>query len=388
MTKNNEIKDIHTHVISKLLILKKYLNEKQFKYSREDNLLNLISYLKEHLIDLSIDNIIKEVENGDEEYIQRIEFKIEGFSNNLRKLYLEKDYAKESDAILFDSLEDIYINYRKLDSFYQKKISEIIRADSEFYLKRKINKLELELDRVTGQIINLEESESFKLEFYKDNTEFLRKEISTFENAYRKKIQLNINLEIEKSEKENFKKRINNVISTLGKKTKKLESYERYIQKHIFTFQIISGIFFLLALFSLTYQMYYIYYNFGYTLSLRLNFTNYLMLSISIIFPTIVGFIFLRQSNLKQKEIYNITKRFILMEEINKSLNALVDISNPKELNNKTEKIIERLIDNTIHFVSNGDDEKSNQDVINLTDINSKFDSVIDTVEKKKTLLN
>jgi hypothetical protein len=117
-----------------------------------------------------------------------------------------------------------------------------------------------------------------------------------------------------------------------------------------------------------------------------ITFIFYLFAVFPIVFPTILGFLFIRQANIKSYELNTINSKFITIHEVNQSLSALLEVNKGKSIGNKTEQIINKLIDNTLNFNKNS--KIHSFDNINFENMNSQLDSGIDTVEKKKSLLN
>jgi hypothetical protein len=114
----------------------------------------------------------------------------------------------------------------------------------------------------------------------------------------------------------------------------------------------------------------------------------YLLSVFPIILPTAIGFLFIRQVNINTAEIEKINKRFILIHEVNQSLQALVEVNRGKEMDGKTERIINKLIDNILDYASGNEKNKSESKDLDILALNDKVDRIIDTLDKKKTLFN
>ncbi|MCT7513689.1 hypothetical protein [Aliarcobacter cryaerophilus] len=112
----------------------------------------------------------------------------------------------------------------------------------------------------------------------------------------------------------------------------------------------------------------------------------YLINIFPIIFPTVLGFLFIRQSNINSQEVQNINKRFILIHEVNQSLQALVEVNRGKDMDNKTEKVIDKLIENILNYASDNNSSNNNSDM-NFMELNESIDKLIDTIDKKIPLI-
>ncbi len=118
----------------------------------------------------------------------------------------------------------------------------------------------------------------------------------------------------------------------------------------------------------------------------NVNWALYLIITFPIVFPTILSFLFTRQANIKSKEIEKINKRFILIHEVNRALEALVEINRGKDMDGKTEKIIDKLIDNILDFATEKndakEDSKDDEDSKNeLLDLNKKVNQIINAMK-------
>lgn len=114
----------------------------------------------------------------------------------------------------------------------------------------------------------------------------------------------------------------------------------------------------------------------------------YLINIFPIIFPTVLGFLFIRQSNLNSQEVQKINKRFILIHEVNQSLQALVEVNRGKDMDNKTEKVIDRLIENILNYATEVNDLNGNKQDMNFIELNKSIDKLIDTISKKVPISN
>lgn len=116
------------------------------------------------------------------------------------------------------------------------------------------------------------------------------------------------------------------------------------------------------------------------------NLVFYLLLTFPIIFPTFLGFLFIRQSNIKSSALNKLNDKFILIHDVNQSLIALLSINQDTDITKKTEKIIYKLIDNILNNNIKSIQNESNLN--NLTTINENVDKTIDTINKKTSIFN
>lgn len=117
-----------------------------------------------------------------------------------------------------------------------------------------------------------------------------------------------------------------------------------------------------------------------------INLSFYLINVFPILFPTILGFLFIRQSNMNSQEVEKINRRFVLIHEVNQSLQALVEVNRGKEMDNKTEKIIDKLIENILNYASENNSTIKNEEP-NILELNERLDKLIDTIDKKFTAI-
>ncbi|MFA7569996.1 MAG: hypothetical protein WCY75_01965 [Sulfurimonadaceae bacterium] len=116
------------------------------------------------------------------------------------------------------------------------------------------------------------------------------------------------------------------------------------------------------------------------------NIIFYLLLIFPIVFPTVMGFLFIRQSNVKSSELNKLNDKYILIHDINQSLSALLIMNKGTNISEKTEKVIYKLID----YILNNNIQKINKENIadSLETINGNLDKTIDTIDKKKSIIN
>lgn len=105
----------------------------------------------------------------------------------------------------------------------------------------------------------------------------------------------------------------------------------------------------------------------------------YLIIVFPIVFPALLSFLFTRQVNIKSQEIEKINKRFILIHEVNQALEALVEINRGKNMDGKTEKIIDKLINNILDFSIERKENK--EDKVELNDISNKVDFIMKSIK-------
>lgn len=183
--------------------------------------------------------------------------------------------------------------------------------------------------------------------------------------------------------------KINLAIENLKKPSESLSNEKKYIEDRRDFFNkyseylfITSGVFF--TFFILFFYINYII-EFEFLKEKKIEFTIYFLAVFPIVFTALIGLVMVRQSNMKSKELIDINKRFILIDEINNSLKALIEIYRDKDISEKTEKIIDRLIINILNYTSsninNQNDDKE------LLEANTKFDEAIDSLNKKLTFI-
>lgn len=256
--------------------------------------------------------------------------------------------------------------------------------------RAKINELENEIKEKEEKEIELQE----KIKLLGENEDSQKKELENEINELNKeKFKDKELIEKFKNELVNYQKETNKI----EKAIKKLDvpsgvlknmrgTYEE--EKNQFNFYaktsfIISSLIFIFYFLFLSYlgiRYFGEYYSIDNTIK-DLNITLYLFAMFPVVFTTTVGFLFVRQANIKSKEVSEINKRFILIHEVNQSLSALVEVNRGKDMDGKTEQVIDKLINNILEYASsNINTRKTNQNDI---DINSKFDEIMNSIEKK-----
>lgn len=202
------------------------------------------------------------------------------------------------------------------------------------------------------------------------------------ENEYENLINTSINY-ISESNK------INIAIEKLKKPSESLTNEKKYVEERRDFFNkyseylfITSGVFF--AFFILFFYINYII-EFEFLKEKKIEFTIYFLAVFPIVFSALIGLVMIRQSNMKSKELIDINKRFILIDEINNSLKALLEIYRDKDISAKTEKIIDRLIINILNYTNNNANDTNSEK--ELLEANTKFDDTIDSLNKKLTFI-
>ncbi|MFX4277124.1 hypothetical protein ACOL3G_04460 [Aliarcobacter butzleri] len=77
-----------------------------------------------------------------------------------------------------------------------------------------------------------------------------------------------------------------------------------------------------------------------------------------------------------------------MIHEINQSLSALVEINDEKQMNEKTQKVIDKLIENILNYASENSNSNINDNQeLNFLGLNKGVDNLIDTIDKKISLL-
>ncbi len=375
-----------TELINKFYSLDMYYQEKiSFQKLLED----LNSFIdKSYTIDE--DELSKELNNIYEAFLisnsklkklmyqKERNLRLELFEKEVTDNFNKKEIEKERDKEILKQKKEDDLNREKLkhtnqiefiksysksnnDNLFIKNLYEQINDDHEKI--EYIYKSQRELN-TTENIDNLDT----ELNAHKENMEI------------NKKIALNY---IEKSTK------ISNAISFLNKPSKHLLKERKYMIKQrklfneysIYCFKISSILFGLYILFLILSFM----FEYSFFIEHKLELTVYLFFTFPIIFITLLGLLLVRQSNLKTNEIKEINRRFILIHEVNQSLRALVEVYIDKEMDDKTEKIIDKLIVNILNYASDKHDNKDNKD--ELYESNVKFDELIDSINKKLTFV-
>lgn len=68
------------------------------------------------------------------------------------------------------------------------------------------------------------------------------------------------------------------------------------------------------------------------------------------------------------------------------SLRALTEINDEKQMNEKTQRIIDKLIENILNYASENNGLMNNEES-NILELNERLDKLIDTIDKKLTVI-
>ncbi|WP_108062639.1 hypothetical protein [Poseidonibacter lekithochrous] len=383
MTDNRTIQQIEINLYNKV---SNFLEEIKALEEDNDDLIELLTNIKENINNLSIKDLENAVSDSESNVNSYIESRLLPLNKNTALLEILLDnYSSDNKNIL----EDIFKDYKNLNIIYFDKEREINNPNNSFYTKRRIKELKVDLSRM---IIKLsEETFETKMGLYSNDILFIRKEIAEKESFYNNQVKIENELRTENKKKDAYKKRVEKAIHTLNSDSSFLKKHIRYLKIIRAIFLISSTLCFICGFFFFYVHLDNLYYSYPYVLLTDWKIQNYFIISISIMFPSLFGLVFLKQLNIKSKEIYNISKRFVLMEEVIRSLNALIDVSEIKNLNIKVENTIDRLIDNILsHTIEDTNDINSNlsSNENKLLELNSKVDSLIDTFDKKISVIN
>lgn len=245
--------------------------------------------------------------------------------------------------------------------------------------KEKLEKERLELEKKLEELEELEELEKNKESLLE--SERLKKDQIIKELEFKNR-QLQ-----EQLEKENELEKINRAIDKLQVPCDELkksqdkfrENRDNYDKYAIDMFKVATIIF----VFMTFYLFFFTEIN---DVSKSVSIGYYLTHSFPILFPTIIGFLFIRQSNVNTKELDKINRRFILIHEVGQSLRALTEINDEKQMNEKTQRIIDKLIENILNYASENNGLMNNEES-NILELNERLDKLIDTIDKKLTVI-
>ncbi|WP_417327432.1 hypothetical protein [Halarcobacter sp.] len=326
--------------------------------------------------------------NQEAEYLDIYEYIIEN------KLYFFGAEKEKPENILKRIIERKCINS---NSSYKTKDLLFYKRDNKYGLLSWLNEEELtelsnediaiqrgikisnEKQRLSSQIEKLEEALKKELE---DKTN-LKKESQQYEENFSKlKEEIEI-LKKEKIELLEYEKDIDKIRTAIkilkNPATQLIESKKSYLKdkekfsKYADNLFIVSISFFVIV-FTL------ILLSFGFDVfSKKTDWSLYLIIIFPIVFPALLSFLFTRQANIKSQEIEKINKRFILIHEVNQALDALVEINRGKAMDGKTEKIIDKLINNILEFSI--DSKETKNDKVELNDISNKVDFIMKSIK-------
>jgi hypothetical protein len=304
--------------------------------------INIIEKIRKNDVSVTIKNIVKEI---------------------FRNTFLILDKKKNS----FNA-KTMY--FHKLKILFSKLFD---------YTSNNYKKIDNEIDILTKKLKELEHrnnNNEFLLESERLKKEKLIKELE-FKN---KQFQ-------EQLEKENELVKINLAIDKLQVPSEELKESQNKFRENRDNFDKYSMDMFKIATLIFVFMTLYLFFFTEINdVSKSVSIGYYLSHSFPILFPTIIGFLFIRQSNVNAKELDKINRRFILIHEVNQSLRALVEINNEKQMNEKTQKIIDKLIENILNYASENNNLNKNQES-NLFGLNESIDKLIDTIDKKLTVI-
>lgn len=395
---NNELNELNDiNAINKILKyelenekdlekIKAYINEiYTFNYPKRIN--NFVSHGRYHRFKLEeIEKLEKErtilekeLEKLEElEELEELERKerTDKFEKQIEEAKKKEDKKREEDKKKIELVEINKKSRKKI--LVDASISEIESnlKDNEF-LKQQYaiineNKTHIETLQKTIEEIN----DTNKKDAYSY-------EIEQLEKLNDEAIDSSIKYIIETNKIQMAIKNLEEPANVLKEEKKHAEDRREYFNKYSEYLFIISGVFF--VFFILFFYLNYII-EFNFLKEKKIELTIYFLATFPIIFTGLLGLVMVRQSNLKSKELTEINKRFILIHEIKQSLRALVEIYRGKDnMNDKTEKIIDKLILNILNYASNSSKENENNEILEL---NTKFDNFTDSLDKKLTFIS
>ncbi|MDN5126303.1 hypothetical protein PJV95_08630 [Aliarcobacter butzleri] len=360
MKKRKEINELILELIYELYKIKN-LNENEQKY--------LYTYSRDIIVE--IDGVIKYVS----QYLNRIEDE----ENSLLKddIIKIKNFIKMNIPGFYiigepNRIKNFDINIKKLCELIYDAFLSVSTNNNSKIIDNKITELQeklktLELKDKNNE--NLLESERLEKDKLIKELEFKNKQFQ------------------EQLEKENELFKINEAIKKLNVPCTELEDTQNKLKENrdnfhkyaMNMFKISTVIFVIMTLYLFLFTE----IN-DVTKSISLGY--YLSHSFPILFPTIIGFLFIRQSNISIKELEKVNRRLILMHEVNQSLKALAEINDEKQMNEKTQKVIDKLIENILNYASESCNTNNNQE-INIFGLNERIDKIIDTFDKKLTVI-
>lgn len=247
--------------------------------------------------------------------------------------------------------------------------------DVEYFIKVDI---ENEINELTKKLKDLE-----KLEEKEKNYESERLE----KDKLIKELEFKNKQFQEQLEKENELSKINKAIEELKVPCDELEKSQKKFRENRDNFDIYAMQMFKIATVIFVFMTFYLsLFSEINDVSKSVSIGYYLMHSFPILFPTIIGFLFIRQSNVNSNELDKINRRFILIHEVGQSLRALTEINDEKQMTEKTQKVIDKLIENILNYASENNSVMKNEES-NILELNERIDKLIDTIDKKLTVI-
>lgn len=352
--------------------------------------ITLLKSINQHLdiTDISknkINEIIKILEK-----MKNNEFKLR--KNDLKNLndFRNKilDYHNEIYEINMENLPNknnlISEKIEKFNTYVKMYIEQNIVIDFnklniDFEYIKKLEKERLELEKKLKELEGLEELEENKESLLE--SERLKKDQLIKELEFKNK-QLQ-----EQLEKQNELEKINRAIDKLQVPCDELQKSQDKFRENRDNFDKYAMDMFKVATVIFVFMTFYLsLFTEINDVSKSVSIGYYLSHSFPILFPTIIGFLFIRQSNVNSKELDKINRRFILIHEIGQSLRALTEINDEKQMNEKTQRIIDKLIENILNYASENNGLMKNEES-NILELNERLDKLIDTIDKKLTVI-
>lgn len=404
--------------------IEKFGEEYELKIYKINNILEKCNIKYDENIDITVNELIKNInidtlENYDplneyddnlfEGYIIGIEHLLNQLYDYLsnyeqdKKIQEEKKIQKEREKRTDKFEEFVVEEFEKDKEEEERKEAEDKDKINLVEINKKSRKKILVESSITKIGRNLKDNEFLKQQYNtitenKTHIVQLQKTIEEMHDDNKKKIYA---AEVEQLEKVNDElitssleyifetnkiqmaiKNLEEPADVLKKEKNYAEDRRDYFNKYSEYLFIISGIFFIffIIFFYLNYLI-----EFSLLKEKKIELTIYFLATFPIIFTGLLGLVMVRQANLKSRELGEINKRFILIHEIKQSLRALVEIYRGKDMNNKTEEIIDKLIINILNYASNSSKENENNEILEL---NAKFDAFSDSLDKKLTFIS
>lgn len=351
-----------------------------------DNEMNRINYLF-HLLNTVEEILLKEVNEfiiknkRNSDLIQDYEINI--FNNTIYRIR-QKSTTLNVNNIIKEIFHYIFLILDKKNDSHNTKFIQFIQ------LKGVLNRLfDFTNDnyRKTDKEIDILTKKLKELEHRNKNNESLLESEKLKKDKLIKELEFKNKQFQEQLEKENELAKINRAIDKLQvpcdelqkSQNKFRENRDNYDKYAMDMFKVATVIFvfmtFYLSLFTEINDV-----------SKSVSIGYYLSHSFPILFPTIIGFLFIRQSNVNSKELDKINRRFILIHEVGQSLRALTEINDEKQMNEKTQRIIDKLIENILNYASENNGVMKNEES-NILELNERLDKLIDTIDKKLTVI-
>ena len=290
---------------------------------------------------------------------------------------------------LLNSSKDDFETYNRrlsiLLSKYSEKLTNIDNLfikDSDFTLnktKKEINYLNKKLKDLENKSLNNEKELASERE---------EKERILYELEEKDKLlKAQLKNEREEKEKDIEKNKILKAIEKLNTNSYELNEERKKFIENRDNFKSYALDIFKITIFIFVFMTFYLHFFSDINnLNKEISIGYYLIHSFPILFPTLIGFLFLRQSNINAKELNKINRRFTLTHDIRASLEALVEINSPDKMHDKAEKVIDKLIDNILDYAN--ENNQTENEKIDVLEFNEKLDKIIDTLDKKKTVFN